>query len=211
VSDTHFYEPSKGHGLAHCAFKAIVAPRPIGWFSTVDEAGNVNLAPYSFFNAMCEDPPVVTFSSKGRKDTVRNVERTGEFVANLCTYELAQQMNVSSTAVPSGVDEMMLAGLERASSRMVKPPRVAAAPAALECKSLGITEIKDLSGRGTDWYMVLGQVVGIHIARAYLRDGFFDTAAASPIARCGYRTYYAKVDRLFEMVMPNDLLQQNSA
>src|SRR6478672_11479399 len=136
MSEFHFYEPKAGHRLPHDPFKAIVAPRPIGWLSTVDAEGRMNLAPYSFFNAFCDDPPIVGFSSTGRKDSQRNIEATGEFVANLATMRHAQAMNMTSAPVPHEVNEMELAGLTPAPSRLVKPPRVADAPAALECRLL---------------------------------------------------------------------------
>src|SRR3954447_18756729 len=125
MSESYFYEPSKGHGLPHSPFKAIVAPRPIGWISTRDREGRVNLAPYSFFNAFSEEPPIVGFSSNGRKDSLRNAEETGEFVANLATRALASAMNLTSAAVPPGVDEMAMAGLTAAPCRIVSAPRVA--------------------------------------------------------------------------------------
>ncbi len=204
LADTHFYEPAKGHRLAHCPLKAIVAPRPIGRISSVDAKGNVNLAPYRFFNMVCDAPPILYFASKGWKDSVANIEATSEFVASLVSRPLAEAMNVTAAAVPHGEDEMRLAGLAAAPSRLVKPPRVAAAPAAFECKSLGITEVKDLNGDGTDWYMVLGQAVGVHIDPAFLRDGIFDTMAARTVARCGYRGYYAEVTGTFEMIRPSE-------
>ncbi|HEX8916655.1 MAG TPA: flavin reductase family protein [Humisphaera sp.] len=202
MSDFHFYDPAVGHGLAHDPFKAIVAPRPIGWISTVDEQGRVNLAPYSFFNAVCDTPPIVAFSSSGRKDSQRNAEATGEFVCNLATRPLAEAMNLTSATLPHGADEMAFAGLEAAPSRVVRPPRVAAAPAALECKLLQVIPLRDLTGNATANTLILGQVVGVHIDRAYLKDGIFDTAAARPIARCGYRGDYAEVASLFEMLRP---------
>lgn len=201
---THFYRPEEGHRLPHSPLKAIVAPRPIGWISTVNTQGRVNLAPYSFFNAVCEIPPIVYFSSKGRKDSLRNAQANGEFVANLVSFELAQQMNASAEEVPPEVDEMALAGLEPARSTMVRPPRVAAAPAALECRVTTIREVLDLDGRSTDWHMVFGQVVGVHIDPSYLKDGLFDTAQARVLARCGYRGFYASVDALHEIVRPNE-------
>jgi flavin reductase (DIM6/NTAB) family NADH-FMN oxidoreductase RutF len=201
---THFYRPEEGHRLPHSPLKAIVAPRPIGWISTIDAQGRVNLAPYSFFNAVCETPPIVYFSSKGLKDSLRNARETGEFVANLVSFELAQAMNASAEDVPAGVDEMALAGLLAAPSTVVRPPRVAAAPAALECKVIRIEELVGLDGRPTDWHMVLGQVVGVHIDPAYLKDGLFDTAAAQVFARCGYRGFYSVVDRLVDLTRPNE-------
>ena len=202
---THFYRPEEGHRLPHSPLKAIVAPRPIGWISTIDAQGRVNLAPYSFFNAVCETPPIVYFSSKGLKDSLRNARETGEFVANLVSFELAQAMNASAEDVPAGVDEMALAGLLAAPSTVVRPPRVAAAPAALECKVIRIEELVGLDGRPTDWHMVLGQVVGVHLDPAYLKDGVFDTAAAQVLARCGYRGFYSVVERLVDITRPNEV------
>jgi flavin reductase (DIM6/NTAB) family NADH-FMN oxidoreductase RutF len=200
---THFYEPKDGHRLPHDPFKAIVAPRPIGWISTVDAEGWPNLAPYSFFNAFCDSPPVVGFSSSGRKDSQRNVEETGEFVANLATRRQAEAMNQTSAALPHGVNEFEVAGLRAAPSRLVRPPRVADAPAALECRLLLVLPITDLDGKPTPNTLILGQVVGVHIDPAYLKDGLFDIAAAGTIARCGYRGDYAEVTRVFEMLRPS--------
>jgi flavin reductase (DIM6/NTAB) family NADH-FMN oxidoreductase RutF len=202
MSVFHFYEPRLGHGLAHDPFKAIVAPRPIGWISSVDVEGRVNLAPYSFFNALCEWPPIVGFSSGGRKDSQRNVEATGEFVCNLATMRQAAAMNQSSAPYPHGVDEMAMAGLTAAPSRLVRPPRVADAPAALECKLLMVVPLIDLEGRATANTLILGQVVGVHIDRAYLKEGLFDMVEAGTIARCGYVADYARVTELFEMRRP---------
>jgi flavin reductase (DIM6/NTAB) family NADH-FMN oxidoreductase RutF len=202
MSETYFYEPGKGHGLPHDPFKAIVAPRPIGWLSTVDPDGRVNLAPYSFYNAFSEAPPIVGFSSGGRKDSQRNVEATGEFVANLVTRKHARAMNLTSAPFPHGENEMERAGLAAAPSRLVRPPRVADAPAALECKLLLVLPLKDLDGRPTANTLILGQVVGVHIDPAFLKDGLFDLAAAGTIARCGYRGDYAEVTSVFEMLRP---------
>jgi len=198
----HFYEPRLGHGLPHDPFKAIVAPRPIGWISTVDAEGRVNLAPYSFFNAFNTKPPVVGFCSEGPKDSVTNAEATGEFVCNLATRELAEAMNATSASLPRGQSEMEFAGLAAAPSRLVKPPRVAASPAALECRVTQIVVLTGLDGAAYGSRLVLGEVVGVHIDPNFLVDGRFDTAAARPIARCGYRGDYAEVSSLFEMLRP---------
>ena len=202
ASESYFYEPSRGHGLPHDPFKAIVAPRPIGWISTRDAEGRVNLAPYSFFNAFSDAPPIVGFSSGGRKDSLRNVEATGEFVANLATKALAEALNQTSASVAHGVDELAMAGLTAAPCRLVGAPRVAESPAALECKLVQIIRIVGLGGEETNNFLVLGQVVGVHIDPAYLKNGLFDMAAARTIARCGYRGDYAEVDHLFEMRRP---------
>lgn len=202
MPDFHFYEPRLGHGLPHDPFKAIVAPRPIGWISTLDAEGRVNLAPYSFFNGVCDAPPMVMFSSSGRKDSQRNVEATGEFVASLATRALAEAMNRTSAPLPRGVNEFEHAGLAAAPSRVVKPPRVAAAPAAMECKLVHVVPLSDVDGRPTPNTLLVGQVVGVHIDRAYLKDGLFDMAAARTIARCGYLADYAEVASLFQMGRP---------
>lgn len=202
MDDTYFYDPRQGHGLPHDPFKAILAPRPIGWISTVDAEGRVNLAPYSFFNGFHTNPPVVAFGSEGRKDSLRNVEATGEFVCNFASRALAGAMNETCAPLPPGENEMIRAGLEAAPSTRVAPPRVALAPAALECKLLQVLQLRDVEGRLLDGFMAIGQVVGVHIRREYLRDGRFDTAAAQPVARCGYRGDYAEVTQLFEMLRP---------
>jgi flavin reductase (DIM6/NTAB) family NADH-FMN oxidoreductase RutF len=202
MSESHFYEPRDGHDLPHDPFKAIVAPRPIGWISTVDPEGRVNLAPYSFFNAFCEAPPIVGFSSGGKKDSQRNVEATGEFVVNLATRKHASAMNLTSAPFPHGVNEFEAAGLTAAPSRLVKPPHVADAPAALECKLLLVLPLMNLDGKPTVNTLILGQVVGVHIDPAFLKDGLFDITAARTIARCGYRGDYTEITSVFEMLRP---------
>jgi flavin reductase (DIM6/NTAB) family NADH-FMN oxidoreductase RutF len=197
-----FYEPRSGdHGLAFDPFKAIVAPRPIGWISSLDAEGRANLAPYSFFNAISSRPHIVMFSSSGRKHSVSNVEATGEFVCNLTTWELREAVNLSSATLPEGESEFAATGLATAPSRFVKPPRVADAPAALECKLLKSEELFDLEGQSAKHFVVFGEVVGIHIGDDFIRDGRFDMTKAKTIARCGYMDY-AVVEALFEMVRP---------
>lgn len=198
----YFYEPRKGHGLPHDPFKAIVAPRPIGWITSVDGEGRVNLAPYSFFNAFSSRPPIVGFASEGWKDSTRNIEETGEFVCSLVSRDLAEAMNITSAPAAPGVNEMTLAVLDAAPSRVVRPPRVARAIAALECRKTAIIRLSDIDGAELDTWLVLGEVVGVHIDAAFLRDGRFDTAAARPVARCGYAGDYAEVTALFEMIRP---------
>jgi flavin reductase (DIM6/NTAB) family NADH-FMN oxidoreductase RutF len=202
MGEDHFYEPGRGHGLAHDPLKAIVAPRPVGWISSISAAGQVNLAPYSFFNMVCEMPPMLMFSSFGWKDSTRNIEQTGEFVANLAGLELAQAMNLTCAPVAPEVNEMELAGLAAAPCRLVKPPRVALAPAALECRCVKIERLHGLDGAAGSNWMVIGQIVGVHINAAYLRDGIFDTRAAAPLGRCGYRGDYVAGDRILEMIRP---------
>lgn len=189
------------HGLPHDPFKAIVAPRPIGWIGAISGRGEVNLSPYSFFNAVSSRPHIVMFSSEERKDAVAFIEETGEFTCSLATKALARQMNMTSAPLPRGQSEFGHAGLAMAPSRFIRPPRVAASPAALECKLLSVQQLVDLDGQAIPRWMVLGQVVGIFIDEAYLRDGRFDTAGANPIARCGYADY-AEVESLFSITRP---------
>ena len=197
-----FYSTAKkDHGLPHDPCKALVAPRPIGWISSIGADGAVNLAPYSYFNAVSTHPPIVCFSSEGQKDSVALAEETKEFVCNLSTWDLRDAMNQTSAPYPRGVDEMRAAGLTPAPSRLVKPPRVAEAPVAMECKWLQTLTLRDLDGHPLDRHVVFGQVVGIHIADQFIRNGRVDTAAMKPIARCGYNEY-ALVDTVFAMTRP---------
>jgi flavin reductase (DIM6/NTAB) family NADH-FMN oxidoreductase RutF len=202
MSQWHFYEPAAGHRLPHDPFKAIVAPRPIGWISTLDADGRPYLAPYSFFNAVCDAPPMVMFSSSAPKDTQANVEATGEFVVNLATRALAEAMNTSSAAVPHGVDEFALSGLDTLPSEIVRPCRVAQSPAALECRLVHALPLRTLEGAPTASTVFVGQVVGVHLDVACLRDGRFDMTVAGTIARCGYRGDYTQVTELFEILRP---------
>lgn len=196
-----FYETAQRPPLPHDPFKALIAPRPIGWISSISADGAVNLAPYSFFNAIGSNPPLVMFSSEGRKDSLTFVEESGEFVCNIATLNLAQQMNVTSAPLARGQSEFAAAGLTPVPSRLVKPPRVQEAAAALECKVLQSFEIKDLNGNPTDRWMVIGQVIGVHIDDRFIRNGLVDTAAMQPLARCGYADY-AVVDRVFSLQRP---------
>ena len=198
-----FYEPDKRDRgvLRYDPFKAIVAPRPIGWITSLDAQGRVNLAPYSFFNGVNSRPPLVMFGSETRKDSVANIEATGEFVCNLATWDLREAMNATSAPLPHGVNEMERAGLAPAPSRLVRPPRVAAAPCALECRLLRVVTLDDLAGKATGCHVVFGQVVGVHIEDRFIKDGLLDTAAMKPIARCGYDEY-AVVEALFSMRRP---------
>ena len=188
-------------GFAHDPFKAIVAPRPIGWITALSAKGEVNLSPYSFFNAISGRPNIVMFSSERKKDAVAFVEETGEFTCSLVTKALAQPMNLTSAPLPRGESEYAHAGLEMAPSRFVKPPRVAGTPAALECKLISIQQLQDMHGEPLSSWMVLGQVVGTFIDDAFVKDGRFDTAGANPIARCGYADY-AEVTSLFSIQRP---------
>ncbi len=197
-----FYDTqTNGHGLPHDPFKAIVAPRPIGWISSLGADGSVNLAPYSFFNAFSSRPPIVGFASEGPKDSVSFIAETREFVCNLVTFDLRNEMNATSAPLPRGTSEFIHAGLETAPSTLVKPPRVKASPVALECKLVEIKELTDSDGNSVNSFLVLGHVVGIYINEAFIKDGRFDIVAAGTIARCGY-TDYAVVDDLFSITRP---------
>ena len=200
----HFYEPRQGHGLPHDPFNAIVGPRPIGWISSLSASGVRNLAPYSFFNAFNYVPPIVGFASIGAKDTLRNVQETGEFVWNLATRPLAEAMNASCAAVGPEVDEFALAGLTPTPSRLVAAPRVAESPVAFECKVTQIIQLQQASGETVPTWLVLGEVVGVHIAAASLKDGVYDTAAAGHILRGGGPADYFSVgpEQLFQMHRP---------
>jgi flavin reductase (DIM6/NTAB) family NADH-FMN oxidoreductase RutF len=198
----HFYDPAQGHGLSHDPFKAIVAPRVIGWISSRDADGRINLAPYSFFGAFASFPYVIGFSSEGRKDSIANIEATREFVWNMSTRPLAERMNRTSAPVGPDVDEFELAGLTKAPGRNVAVPHVAESPAALECKLLQVIRLNNLDGEPMNNWLALGQVVGVHIRREFLRDGLFDTHAARPIMRAGYRADYAEIGEMFQMIRP---------
>ena len=198
-----FYEPDKRDTrlLPFDPFKAIVAPRPIGWVTSMSAKGEINLAPYSFFNGVSSRPNLVMFASEGRKDSVSFIAETGEFVCSLATWELREAMNATSAPLPRGANEMERAGLAPAPSRLVKPPRVAASPCALECRMVKIVPIEAVGGQPLDCHVVIGQVVGVHIDDRFIKDGLLDTAALKPIARCGY-DQYAVVESVFSMTRP---------
>ena len=204
TGDQHFYEPSSGHGLAHDPFNAIVAPRPIGWISTRGNDGSVNLAPYSFFNAFNYHPPIIGFSSVGSKDTLRNASESRQFVWNLATRTLAEQMNTTCTPAPYGSDEFALAGLTQAASRLVDAPRVAESPVQFECRVCDIVQLRGWQGDAVDSWLVLGEVVGVHIGRVLLKDGIFQTFDAGIVMRCGGPSAYATIrpDSRFDLARP---------
>ncbi|SLN68392.1 Flavin reductase like domain protein [Roseovarius albus] len=186
-----FYQPKDGHGLPHNPFNAIVTPRPIGWISSRDSAGNDNLAPYSFFNAVAYEPPQVMFASTsakadqdGTKDSVANIRETGVFCVNIVEYAMRDAMNASSGMYDKGEDEFALAGLEKVACEIITCARVAGAPAALECK---LTQIVKLPGQSN--YTVFGEVKGVHMRDDCLKDGAFDVLAFNPLARMGYKDY----------------------
>ena len=200
-----FYEPHRRDRslLPHDPFKALVAPRPVGWISSVSASGEINLAPYSFFNAIGEGPPMLGFSSNGAKHSAMFAGEQAEFVWNLATWTLREAMNATSASLPRGVNEFEHAGLEMAPSRLVAPPRVAASPCAMECRVVHTVELRDVDGASADQFLVVGQVVGVHLDERFVDgDGAVDTAALEPIARCGHLGDYAVVRELFEMRRP---------
>ncbi|QHQ35655.1 flavin reductase family protein [Algicella marina] len=199
-----FYRPGQdAHGLPHNPFKAMVAPRPIGWISAIDGDGRVNLAPYSFFNALSDSPPMVMFSNTGAKpdrqrgkDSVSAIRESGEFAVNIVSYTLRDAMNATSGGYDASVDEFETAGLEKAACELISAPRVKAAPGNFECK---LWKIIDLPGESN--IMVIGEVIGIHIAESALTDGIFDLTKVQPLSRLGYRDY-AAVTELFSLNRP---------
>jgi flavin reductase (DIM6/NTAB) family NADH-FMN oxidoreductase RutF len=205
MPEQYFYEPRQGHGLRHDPLNAIVAPRPIGWVSTISAAGVRNLAPYSFFNLFNYKPPIIGFASMGWKDSAANIAETGEFVWNLATRDLAEAMNVTSAMVARDVDEFTLAGLESLSSKLVRPDRVAGSPVTFECRHTQTLRLETLEGRALDQWMIFGEVIGVHIEPAMLEDGIYQTARPRPILRGGGGGDYFEIteDRLFRMKRPD--------
>ncbi len=204
TDDVYYYEPAHGHGLPHDPFNAIIGPRPIGWVSSRGADGSVNLAPYSFFNAFNYIPPIIGFSSTSAKDSLRNAQETGEFVWNLATRDLAEQMNTTCAGAPYGTSEFVLAGLTPVASRLVNVPRVAESPVNFECKVSDIVQLRGHAGDLVQAWLVLGEVVAVHIARHLLRDGVFDTFGAGVILRAGGPSAYAEISPAarFDMSRP---------
>ena len=204
ISRMHSYEPAKGHGLAHDPFNAIVAPRPIGWISSRDASGRLNLAPYSFFNAFLYKPPIIGFSSVGWKDSVRNAQETREFVWNLVTRDIDEAMNATSAPLAAGDSEFDVAGLTPVASRVVGVPRVGEARAAMECKVVDIIQHKSAAGVPADGWLVLGEVVAVHIDETLIVDGVYQTARARPVLRAGRSGDYFEIneDAMFVMERP---------
>jgi flavin reductase (DIM6/NTAB) family NADH-FMN oxidoreductase RutF len=201
-SAMHYDPRKKDRPLPHDPLTALVVPRPIGWISTIGENGVVNLAPYSFFNAIATRPPFVMFSSAEYKNSQHNAERSGEFVASLANWDLREQMNITSANVGPDVSEAELAGLEMAPSVAVRPPRVKKSPWALECKYLKTVDLPGPGGKPHFYAVVIGEVVGIYIDDAFITDGMVDVAKARPIARLGYLDQYTAVDTIFKMKRP---------
>ena len=198
-----FYEPHQRDRalFPHDPFKALVVPRPIGWISTLSAKGELNLAPYSYFNGFSSNPPIVGFSSEGDKDSSTFAVETGEFVWSMATWDLRDQMNASAASLPRGQSEFAHARLETAPSRLVKPPRVAGSPAAFECRVTEVVKLRDLDGSDSQRRLVLGRVVGIHVDPRFVKDGRVDSAAMRPIARGGYDEY-SVVEKVFSMPRP---------
>ena len=198
-----FYETDKPIPLSPDPFKSIVAPRPIGWISTVDARGVINLAPYSFYNGVSEHPPMVmcSYGNSPAKHSLLNVKATGQFVVNMVSEKLKDAMNATAAMVEMGIDEMKLAGLDPAPCKLVQPPRVAASPVALECTLWRIVDLPG-DGPGVANSIVIGQVVGIHIDEAIIKDGRIDTLAFKPVARLGY-SEYTTVDNVWRMRRPD--------
>ena len=193
VRDFHYYEPAKGHGLSHNPLNALVAPRPIGWISSRDAHGRVNLAPYSFFNAFNYDPPIIGFSSIAWKDSVQNASETREFTWNLVTRELGEKMNQTSAPLPHGDDEFPFAGLTAVPGRKVNVPRVGESRAAMECKVIDIVQFRNTEGEKIGGWLVLGEVVAVYIDKSLLKNGVYQTADAYPIMRAGGLNDYVQV------------------
>ncbi|MCB2101436.1 MAG: flavin reductase family protein [Rhodobacterales bacterium] len=197
-----FYDPrTEPHGLAHNPWLSLVMPRPIGWISTLSPDGVANLAPYSYFNAVSGFPPFVMFSSAGRKDSQTNVEATGEFVANMAGADLKDAMNQSAATVGPEVDEFELTGLEKAPCRNVSVPRVAAAPVALECVLNQVVPMVARDGTKARSEIIIGEVVGIHIADSVIVDGMLDIKRIRPLGRLGYMDYVI-VEDVIQMMRP---------
>lgn len=203
-ADMYYYEPAQGHGLPHDPFNAIIGPRPIGWIASQDPQGQLNLAPYSFFNAFNYQPPIIGFASVGRKDSLNNIEQTGEFSWNLATRALAEAMNQSSAAVAPQVDEFALSQLTAAPSRVISVPRVLESPVSFECKLTQIVQLQNVQQNLLPTWLILGEVVAVHIAKTLLHDGIYDTAAAEPILRGGGAADYFQIspENRFKMHRP---------
>lgn len=202
--DFHAYDPRSGHGLAHNPLQSIIGPRPIGWISSASGSGANNLAPYSFFNLFRPSPPILGFSSGGRKDSLRNIEETGTFAWNLVTASLAEAMNLTSAVVGPEEDEFLLAGLNAAQSTLPGTPYVAQSPVSFDCVLTDIVDLKDREGQSSGSHLVLGEVVHVRIARHLLRDGIYDTLAAEPVLRGGGTGDYfgLSADNHFHMERP---------
>ncbi|AHM73135.1 flavin reductase family protein [Yersinia hibernica] len=217
TENNYYYEPAAGHGLAHDPLKSIISPRPIGWISSVSSSGQRNLAPYSFFNCFSDRPPIIGFSSSGWKDSVANITQTGEFVWNLATRPLAEAMNNSSASLARDQDEFLFAGLTPRHGRRVKVDCVAESPVNFECKLTQCIQLKNAEGAAIDNWLVLGEVIAVHIHRELINaEGIYQTTAAQPILRGGGPSAYYQIadDLSFDLLRPEgtepgNLIQKN--
>ena len=201
----YYYEPADGHGLPHDPLNAIIGPRPIGWISSYDQQGNRNLAPYSFFNCFNYRPPIIGFASSGWKDSVQNIVETKEFVWNLATRELAEQMNETSASIPRGEDEFVRAGLTAVVGQKVKASLVAESPVNFECRLSQCIQLTTADGAAINSWLVLGEVVAVHIDESLLKDGIYQTALAKPVLRAGGPSAYYTIDEShrFDLTRPD--------
>ena len=205
LSQTHFYQPKEGHGLAHDPFNAIIAPRPIGWISTKSKTGVLNLAPYSFFNALNYTPPIIGFSVVGsKKDSLVNVQETGEFCWNLVSEDLIDAMNTTSKPLVPEESEFDHAGLQTVESEVVSVPRVKASKVSMECKLTDVVQLKTASGEEVNSWFIMGEVVGVHIDKSLIENGVYSTLKSAPVTRGGGRGDYYTIsrDNFFEMLRP---------
>lgn len=205
MSKRYYYEPADGHGLPHDPLNAIIGPRPIGWIASYNQQGARNLAPYSFFNCFNYRPPIIGFASSGWKDSVCNIVETKEFVWNLTTRELAEQMNETSASIPRGEDEFLRAGLAAVAGRKVKASLVAESPVNFECRLSQCIQLTAADGTAIDTWLVLGEVVAVHIDESLLKDGIYQTALAKPVLRAGGPSAYYTIDEThrFDMIRPD--------
>lgn len=196
-----FYQPSNGHNLPHNPLKAIISPRPIGWIGSRSADGRLNLAPYSFFNMICDEPPLLMFCSSGYKDSVAFIEETGEFTANMVGAHLAEAMNATSVDAPRGQSEFEYAGLTPVICEVIKAPRVKEAYACLECVAVEVRQLSGKDGEKANSYMVIGEIVGVHIDDNIVKDGLIDIAQSRPVSRLGYMDF-ANIDTVYQMFRP---------
>tara|TARA_Y100000814_G_scaffold142057_1_gene103080 strand:- start:78 stop:704 length:627 start_codon:yes stop_codon:yes gene_type:complete len=205
LSQSHFYQPNEGHGLAHNPFNAIIAPRPIGWISTKSKAGVLNIAPYSFFNALNYTPPIIGFSCVGsKKDSLINVQETGEFCWNLVSQDLVEAMNVTSKPLAPNESEFEAAGLETVESQIVNVPRVKASKVSMECKLTEVVQLKSSSGDMVNSWFIMGEVVGVHIDKSLIENGVYSTLKSAPVSRGGGQGDYYTIsqENYFELLRP---------
>ncbi|WP_346993614.1 flavin reductase family protein [Alteromonas gracilis] len=205
MANFHFYEPQLGHGLAHDPFNAIIAPRPIGWISTQSKAGVLNLAPYSFFNALNYTPPLIGFSCVGgRKDSLVNAQETYEFCWNLVSKPLASAMNQTSKPLPPEESEFSISGLKTVNSRVVSVPRVKESLVSMECKLTDIVQLKNAQGEAVNSWFIMGEVVGVHIDKSLIENGVYKTLKGEPVMRGGGAGDYYTISEAdyFEMLRP---------